>query len=395
MHTVDLDHRDLLLGQKVWDQAVRLVSPWVPVFQDARRRDGTGRVVLQQGKPVGKPLADVDYRFTSLEDAKKMCPGLVAAHVATYRNGEAEAGYWEDADPLTHKVSHVPSSPTPSVDHRNGLTHEYRSAWTRIGENHSRSSPSSKMWSPKEKSVCPLVCSVRRARNIPTAAQLADECFTEKASIDEAFIDLTPMTIERLLQIHPHLAAVPSDAPDGLDSPLPPPPPIDWSRAGNLFPVNGEPKESKEALEALAEGGDESDGLHEGHLAEDREDNVTWGDWALCIGAEIMGEVRAEVWKKLHYTCSAVSRLAVLRYVRQVVLTRYRRVSLITRPWLRCVENYNACCSCVRPILTATAMLGVEETERPDYNASIGFSCFSARYDFHRRMSPISPRAIH
>jgi DNA polymerase eta len=33
---------------------------------------------------------------------------------------------------------------------------------------------------------------------------------------------------------------------------------------------------------------------------------VTWEDWALCVGAEIMADVRAEIWKRLHYTCSAV-----------------------------------------------------------------------------------------
>jgi DNA polymerase eta len=34
-----------------------------------------------------------------------MCPDLYVQHVATYRNGEAEAGYWDDPDPRTHKVS--------------------------------------------------------------------------------------------------------------------------------------------------------------------------------------------------------------------------------------------------------------------------------------------------
>ena len=34
-----------------------------------------------------------------------MCPHLHVQHVATYRNGEAEAGYWGEADPRTHKVS--------------------------------------------------------------------------------------------------------------------------------------------------------------------------------------------------------------------------------------------------------------------------------------------------
>lgn len=34
-----------------------------------------------------------------------MCPQLRIQHVATYRNGENEAGYWDDVNPRTHKVS--------------------------------------------------------------------------------------------------------------------------------------------------------------------------------------------------------------------------------------------------------------------------------------------------
>lgn len=39
-----------------------------------------------------------------VRDAKKRCPHLVAVHVATYREGEKEPGYWENPDTLTHKV---------------------------------------------------------------------------------------------------------------------------------------------------------------------------------------------------------------------------------------------------------------------------------------------------
>jgi hypothetical protein len=38
-------------------------------------------------------------------DAKKLCPSLVVQHVATYREGDSEAGYWDDVDRRTHKVS--------------------------------------------------------------------------------------------------------------------------------------------------------------------------------------------------------------------------------------------------------------------------------------------------
>lgn len=108
----------------------------------------------------------------------------------------------------------------------------------------------------------------------------------EKASIDEAFMDLTPIVIERLLEQHSYLRTVPPDAPDGLDSPLPTPPPLDWGKAGHVV--------------REGEGEGEAGG-------EDGQEGSTWGDWALCIGAEVMAGVRAEVWRRLHYTCSAVS----------------------------------------------------------------------------------------
>jgi len=134
----------------------------------------------------------------------------------------------------------------------------------------------------------------------------------EKASIDEAFLDLTPMVIDRLLATHPYLAAPPPDAPEGLDSPLPKAPPIDWTKAGEVFPVNGEESESTSAEhEHEMEGGGEpfssqrSD--EEPRITKGGDAGATWEDWALCYGAEIMAEIRGEVWKRLHYTCSAVS----------------------------------------------------------------------------------------
>lgn len=96
------------------------------------------------------------------------------------------------------------------------------------------------------------------------------------------------MVLDELLKRFPYLSAVPEDAPDGLDSPLPPPPPLDWTNAGNLFP-------NKVKLEGQEEDGEEEDGPD------------TWEDWALCIGAQITATTREEVWSRLHYTCSAVS----------------------------------------------------------------------------------------
>lgn len=122
----------------------------------------------------------------------------------------------------------------------------------------------------------------------------------EKASIDEAFLDLSPMVIDRILERHPHLKELPDDAPDGLDSPLPPAPPIDWTKAGNVFPIGGEGSADED--EAKSDGGSAAGGADG---STEHQDADGWEDWALCMGAEIMAELRNEVWKRLHYTCSA------------------------------------------------------------------------------------------
>jgi DNA polymerase eta len=114
------------------------------------------------------------------------------------------------------------------------------------------------------------------------------------------------MVIERLLLIHPFLSTVPDDAPEGLDSPLPRAPPIDWSKAGNVFPI-GEQRGAGEEAGRVAESRDvDGGGEAEGDASQEGATGG-WEDWALCVGAEIMAELRAEVWRRLHYTCSAVS----------------------------------------------------------------------------------------
>jgi DNA polymerase eta len=204
-----------------------------------------------------------------IEEAKKRCPGLVVQHVATYRNGENEAGYWPDVDRRTHKVSLDP----------------YRRESLKI---------------------------------LAIFREMAPKAELEKASIDEAFMDLTPMVIDRLLQAHPHLATVPPDAPDGLDSLLPPAPPINWSKAGNIIPIDTEGEEPP------------------------AEETDTWQDWALCIGAEIMADVRAEVWKQLHYTCSAG-------------IAHNKAMAKVSIIW-----------SIPSSLLTASDLLRMEEAQRPD-----------------------------
>ena len=44
-------------------------------------------------------------RMDKVCDARRRCPDLQVVHVATYREGEPEPGYWPDPDTRTHKVS--------------------------------------------------------------------------------------------------------------------------------------------------------------------------------------------------------------------------------------------------------------------------------------------------
>lgn len=43
-------------------------------------------------------------KLKSLEELKSKCPDLVIVHVATYKEGEKEPGYWDEIDTQTHKV---------------------------------------------------------------------------------------------------------------------------------------------------------------------------------------------------------------------------------------------------------------------------------------------------
>ena len=45
-------------------------------------------------------------RMMKLKEAKERCPELVVQHVATYKEGELEPGYWDNVDTQTHKVYH-------------------------------------------------------------------------------------------------------------------------------------------------------------------------------------------------------------------------------------------------------------------------------------------------
>ncbi|KAI0749875.1 DNA/RNA polymerase [Daedaleopsis nitida] len=198
----------------------------------------------------------------SVAEAKKLCPELVVVHVATYKEGESEPGYWENPDTRTHKVS---------LD-------LYRRESLKVIQMFKDGLPGGEV---------------------------------EKASIDEAFIDFTKPVREELLKRYPHLAAVPPDAPDGLDTPLPRPPPVSWDGKGSVIPVNPPSEEKEEPTDTPAEGASaggapDCGGHARGDLGVGEEDEqTTWHDVALSIAAEFMLRIREDIRTKLGYTTSA------------------------------------------------------------------------------------------
>lgn len=107
-------------------------------------------------------------------------------------------------------------------------------------------------------------------------------------------MDLTPMVIARLLGRFPHLTAVPEDAKEGFETVLPDPPHLPWTTSVNLLPTDTEVSHAAEEEDRSSDNDEEP-----------KEDAATWSDWALYLGSEIMRDVRAEIWDRLHYTCSA------------------------------------------------------------------------------------------
>ncbi|KAG2017823.1 eta DNA polymerase [Coprinopsis cinerea AmutBmut pab1-1] len=203
-------------------------------------------------------------RMDKKKDALKRCPHLKVVHVATYKEGEKEPGYWDNVDTNTHKVS---------LDY-------YRRESMKIAA---------------------------------LFRELLPGCEVEKASIDEAFIDFTKPVREVLLQRYPYLAQVPPDAPNGVDTPLPPPPPISWYGTGDLIPINPVPATST-LTTGPVEGQDQpstskqqpaEEAVHDEGLQDGEDANTTWHDVALSIAAGMVMKARKGVLEQLGYSTSA------------------------------------------------------------------------------------------
>lgn len=231
--------------------------------------------VVRLGTPRNTPLAvqqwesliAINYparpfgvtRMLSATEAKKRCPDLVLQHVATFREGEG--GRWAYRDDAatsirTDKVSLDPYR-AESLKILAVIKYELSSWRDRLASFHATGDDSDGS-------------SGALARLQP--AKL------EKASIDEVFIDLSPLIYGVLFERYPELRNNPSN---------------DDKRTTHL------PKPPTTALEWDAE-----DGLVDLDENEQEEDDPDWDDVAMLIGAEILRSVRTAVQDKLQYTCS-------------------------------------------------------------------------------------------
>lgn len=120
---------------------------------------------------------------------------------------------------------------------------------------------------------------------------------TEKASIDEAYLDFTQPVRDLLIERYPHLATLPPDAPFGLDTPLPPAPRPSYDDLGHILPFKSE--------SAASEIDGDDDGLVISSSPFSSDEAVSWADIAVSIGAELMLKCRTAVKEELGYTCSA------------------------------------------------------------------------------------------
>lgn len=196
-------------------------------------------------------------RHETAEEAKKKCPDIVLVHVATYAEGSETAEYNEDPRPETHKVSLDP------------YRRESRKVVAIFNE------------------MCPLGA-------------------IEKASIDEMYCDLTLAVRQLILQRFPHLARPPAGAPDGLDTPLPPPPMIDWTNLGHRLPTQNDPQPSADPDDQVPAAQPTAAGEEQQSSSQDMlEQAETWTDYALACGAELIYKVRTEIKDRLGYTMSA------------------------------------------------------------------------------------------
>lgn len=196
---------------------------------------------------VNYPARDFGItRMISAGEARKLCPDLVLQHVATFREGQG--GKWAYRDDAFKNVGSDKVSLDPYRAESRKILQSMREE---VGRWHAKVTGNDE--------------------TLPPAS-------IEKASIDEVFIDLSPLVLGVLLQRYPEVRAERAGENRDLLLPCPPTSALEWSSDNNLVDLDENEAET---------------------------DDPDWDDFAMLVGSEIIRSVRAAVWDQLHYTCSA------------------------------------------------------------------------------------------
>ncbi|KAF9891190.1 DNA-directed DNA polymerase eta rad30 [Aspergillus nanangensis] len=191
-------------------------------------------------------------RMISAGEARKLCPDIVLQHVATFREGEGgQWAYREDGykNIGTDKVCLDP----------------YRAE-------------SRKILQVMKDRLSSWYADLMNGEQGLGSQFHVEQASLEKASIDEVFIDLSPLVYGIMLQRYPELRNASQDTDRVAKLPRPPTTALDW---------------------------DSEDCLVDLDKTETEVEDPDWDDFAMLIGSEVVRSVRAAVWDKLSYTCSA------------------------------------------------------------------------------------------
>ena len=192
-------------------------------------------------------------RMINASEARKLCPHITLQHVATFREGEG--GQWAYRDDASKRVGTDKVSLDPYRGESRKILKAFKDELFRWREG---------------------LVSGNGDGGVDPQLQIQDVT-VEKASVDEAFIDLSPLVYGVLLCRHPELR---DTYVNDKTATLPPPPStaLEWNTEDHLVDL------------------DEN---------ESEVDDPDWDDVALLIGSDIVRSLRAAVWRTLGYTCSA------------------------------------------------------------------------------------------
>ncbi|OJD27571.1 hypothetical protein ACJ73_01029 [Blastomyces percursus] len=203
-------------------------------------------------------------RMLTAAEARKRCPQLITQHVATFREGEGAD--WKYRDDAAECVATDKVSLEPYRAESRRILEGIRAALAAWGEGVMRDVGGGGEWRGGAGTKNEL------------QLQLQQLVRVEKAGIDEVFVDLSALVYETLLDRHPMLREEEVGRDMNEKLPRPPTTVLEWGKEDMLVDLDAGQAE---------------------------EDDPDWDDVCMLIGADIVRSVRATIWERLKYTCSA------------------------------------------------------------------------------------------